>query len=270
MNKSNTRPLQAWEINAEWDCLCGVCGVDLGAECSGACDGEDCKCVCGECGDKDEENEDDYTCKGCKGVFNVYDEDHKGGICLDCGMCGAECGCICECGDKGEDFDVDDVDAPNTFPYKKCSVCEMRKSCGNYDEDKRWFCENCFVEEFGEEKEDEDYSKCLAGQCDEGHCKYEQCAECNVLMGGKCFHDEEEYDEHPDREDGYDAEGEWYCPKHQKKLVICKECDVIMNADGHRTYALPCGDFCKSCMEQRHSGCDVCNEVWGKEEEDEE
>ena len=112
---------------------------------------------------------------------------------------------------------------------------------------------------------DEDYSKCLAGECDEEHCKYEQCEECGVLMGGKCFHEEEEYDEHPDRDDGYDADGLWYCPKHQKTLLNCKECNAVMNADGHRTYALPCGDFCKSCMEGKHSGCEVC---FGDDDED--
>lgn len=43
-----------------------------------------------------------------------------------------------------EDFDVDDVDAPNCLPYKKCSVCEERKSCGNYNDNKVWFCEDCY------------------------------------------------------------------------------------------------------------------------------
>lgn len=51
-----------------------------------------------------------------------------------------------------EDLDVDDVDAPNCFPYKKCSVCEERKSCGNYDDNKVWFCEDCFVEEKEEDE----------------------------------------------------------------------------------------------------------------------
>ena len=37
---------------------------------------------------------------------------------------------------------VDDRDAPNIYPYKKCSVCGDRKSCGNYKEDD-WFCEDC-------------------------------------------------------------------------------------------------------------------------------
>jgi hypothetical protein len=37
---------------------------------------------------------------------------------------------------------VDDRDAPNIYPYKKCSVCGERKSCGNYQEND-WFCEDC-------------------------------------------------------------------------------------------------------------------------------
>jgi hypothetical protein len=136
MNKSNTRPLQAWEINAEWDCLCGVCGVDLEAQCSGACDGKERKCVCSECGDKDEdfdvEDDEYYYCE--KHEQPKYNKD------------GLKCSACIESEDEEEDFDVDDVDAPNCLPYKKCSVCEERKSCGNYNDNKIWFCEDCFVE----------------------------------------------------------------------------------------------------------------------------
>ena len=45
--------------------------------------------------------------------------------------------------DEVESIKVDDVDAPNIYPYKKCSECGDRKSCGNYNEDKLWFCEDC-------------------------------------------------------------------------------------------------------------------------------
>ena len=38
--------------------------------------------------------------------------------------------------------DVDDRDAPNTYPYKKCSLCGERSSCGQYKEDD-WVCEGC-------------------------------------------------------------------------------------------------------------------------------
>ena len=38
----------------------------------------------------------------------------------------------------------------------------------------------------------------------------EQC-ECGRLMGGKIFEKEEEFDEHPDRDAGYNDDGEWQC-----------------------------------------------------------
>jgi hypothetical protein len=50
--------------------------------------------------------------------------------------------------DEDEDEeDVDDVDAPNIFPYKKCSVCNERSSCGNYNDLKQWLCEDCLEPE---------------------------------------------------------------------------------------------------------------------------
>jgi hypothetical protein len=49
--------------------------------------------------------------------------------------------------DEEDDFDVDNVDSPNILPYKKCSVCDDRKSCGSYDVNKKWFCEECYKEE---------------------------------------------------------------------------------------------------------------------------
>jgi hypothetical protein len=39
---------------------------------------------------------------------------------------------------------------------------------------------------------------------------FETC-ECGNLMGDKVFHDEEEFDAHPDREPGYNADGVWEC-----------------------------------------------------------
>jgi hypothetical protein len=42
--------------------------------------------------------------------------------------------------------EVDDFDAPNTYPYKKCSICGERSSCGNYTEAKQWECEDCYEE----------------------------------------------------------------------------------------------------------------------------
>jgi len=56
--------------------------------------------------------------------------------------------------------DVDDYDAPNIFPYKKCSACGERCSCGNYTTDKQWLCEDCYEEE--EEEEETFLDKILA------------------------------------------------------------------------------------------------------------
>lgn len=55
--------------------------------------------------------------------------------------------------EESEEQDVDDVESPNIYPYKKCSVCEDRKSCGNYNTDMRWFCEDCY-EEYEEDNKD--------------------------------------------------------------------------------------------------------------------
>lgn len=49
--------------------------------------------------------------------------------------------------------DIDDPEAPNVYPYKKCCECGERKSCGQYDDCCNWFCEDCFVEEEEEEEE---------------------------------------------------------------------------------------------------------------------
>jgi formylmethanofuran dehydrogenase subunit E len=47
--------------------------------------------------------------------------------------------------DEDEELNVDDRDAPNIYPYKKCSDCGERKSTGNYHEDNEgWFCEDCY------------------------------------------------------------------------------------------------------------------------------
>jgi len=51
----------------------------------------------------------------------------------------------------------------------------------------------------------------------EGEC-YEECGEygCDTRLGYKSCMPEEEFDEHPDREPGYDCEGQWFCPAHRK------------------------------------------------------
>ena len=62
-----------------------------------------------------EKDDDLWYCGDCKDAHMDEDEEEEG---------------------------VDDRDAPNTYPYKKCSVCGDIKSCGNYQEND-WFCEDC-------------------------------------------------------------------------------------------------------------------------------
>jgi hypothetical protein len=44
---------------------------------------------------------------------------------------------------KIDEESVDDYEAPNIYPYKKCGGCSQRSSCGSYDSDKLWLCEGC-------------------------------------------------------------------------------------------------------------------------------
>jgi hypothetical protein len=119
-----------------------------------------------------------------------------------------------------EDFDVDDVDAPNCFPYKKCSVCEERKSCGNYDDNKVWFCEDCFVEEKEEDDEEEEGQNCRRCQTfvpdgeehvAEGDC-HAYCESCYDDLVQYCgIHLKCELEECEPNDDN-----KMYCPKCEK------------------------------------------------------
>jgi len=40
--------------------------------------------------------------------------------------------------------------------------------------------------------------------------------------------------------------------------VECTECKDKLLIDGYRTYLLPCGYFCKACMEDKHQDCQQC------------
>jgi len=89
--------------------------------------------------------------------YDWYDEEYENGEddedeyftdCKDCGYTHLrEDKCPNEATahhyDKWRE-DVDDRDAPNIYPYKKCTECGERKSCGLYDDDNKWFCEDCF------------------------------------------------------------------------------------------------------------------------------
>ena len=58
--------------------------------------------------------------------------------------------------DDGEENDVDDFDAPNIYPYKKCYSCSERSSTGNYSLDKLWICETCATMSGSDTDESED------------------------------------------------------------------------------------------------------------------
>jgi len=135
--------------------------------------------------------------------------EHKEGeeyICEDCEEeeccrdCGNECGeCCCDYGnpelarlrdgeeeEEEEEIDVDDRDAPNILPYKKCCVCGERKSCGKYMEND-WFCENCAEEEEEELSYDCEVCKKHLYITDMAKCEErELCAECCVGRQGDC------------------------------------------------------------------------------------
>jgi hypothetical protein len=52
----------------------------------------------------------------------------------------------------------------------------------------------------------------------------EKCANCGALCGDKVFTDEAEFDEHPDREIGYNGEGDWLCPDCRDDTAIPCDC----------------------------------------------
>ena len=63
--------------------------------------------------------------------------------------------------------------------------------------------------------------------------EWSETCECGALCGGKVFHNEEEFDEHPDREPGYNADGEWRCEKCRIKDegVECEVCHKTCYAE---------------------------------------
>ena len=73
-----------------------------------------------------------YCCDGC-GCYT----------CDECHVVDEQSKVYCVCCDQ---TDVDDYEAPNIYPYKKCSACGDRKSCGSYVE-KDWFCGECYEEQ---------------------------------------------------------------------------------------------------------------------------
>jgi len=80
---------------------------------------------------------------------------------------------------KGDETNVDDRDAPNIYPYKKCGECDERKSCGKYRDDK-WVCEECDAGECDE---------CGTGLADEHIFTYEKDGEVGVTVCASCAGD---------------------------------------------------------------------------------
>jgi hypothetical protein len=60
---------------------------------------------------------------------------------------------------------------------------------------------------------------------------YEECQHdgCQTRLGYKSCMPEDEYDEHPDRFPGYNADGEWFCPAHRETASKPEHCDTCSN-----------------------------------------
>jgi len=129
---------------------------------------------------------------------------------------GEECSCA--------EAEVDKVDSPNLMPYKKCNECGERKSCGAYDEDKVWWCEECGVaQEVFESGECEEDKKWGGGVDCPNECG-------NVMMVRKeknnwCM----------------DCKTWAYCPECQP------ECAELMFVKGY-------GHMCPKCFDLRETG----------------
>lgn len=98
-------------------------------------------------------------------------------------------------------------------------------------------------------------------------------------MGGKEFTDENEFDEHPDRDEGYDRDGQWYCPDCREDNK-CEECGSVGESNVLHSYG--CVLLCEGCSmmdgeprcPQKHNedDCDWCvakwKEILGEDESD--
>lgn len=117
--------------------------------------------------------------------------------------------------------EVDDVDAPNIFPYKKCSECGERRSCGSY-EDKSWFCEDCY--HTIDNCEEDDCEKCCRGiYC---NCGDDRCPHCNsteTIVCGECK------EEISDEDNVGCCNNEKGCPKNIDSM--CNSCATWVEKD---------------------------------------
>lgn len=83
-------------------------------------------------------------------------------------------------GDEATRTNVDNSDAPNIYPYKKCWNCRERKSCGKYTHEWIWLCEDCDAGECDE---------CGTGLADEHIFTYEKDGEVGVTVCSSCADD---------------------------------------------------------------------------------
>jgi hypothetical protein len=120
----------------------------------------------------------------------------------------------------------------------------------------------------------------------------EKCENCGVLCGGKIFTDEEEFNKYPEREIGYNEDGEWFCSAcreeeeeeeeeedededEEEEYIIfnCARCDVgiikdskahdnCITNDGKKWWCLECSSALRHNKEE-----DKWEEVEESEEE---
>ena len=80
----------------------------------------------------------------------------------------------------------------------------------------------------------------------------EKCENCGVLCGGKIFTDEEEFNKYPEREIGYNEDGEWFCSACREEGVGPNSCKKCSNCEDRKS----CGNynndrvwFCEDCYD---------------------
>ena len=198
--------------------------------------------VCGECDPDGAQINDDWICGGCLDEEKAEEEDG-------------------ELVDEDGELPVDDVDAPNTYPYKKCSNCEERRSCGNYNNDKVWFCEDCYD---GEEcfnclafVDMGDCRDCENADCDNRICPMCEgnfCSSCRDVIAFKCAEcDIEVIKGGRAHDNAFTHDGNtWWCMDCYDAWKAHKDCPPESDNDESK-----CGCDSNECAECQ---CDTCGE----------
>lgn len=147
---TTTMKIQNEKPSHKWCARCDFRFNDEGEICFREWDGDSDAPLCGPCWDKTEEEEEygSQTCDECGEP--TTDEwpfvDENAGALFRC----EECFCRVRAERRWQERadEVDAPDAPNIWPYKKCYECEQRSSCGAYDSEHRWVCEDCSDERY--------------------------------------------------------------------------------------------------------------------------